>query len=387
MAMGRGGSAVQTKLGFLIYGEQGCWKSSLALELMKFKREDGKPFRVLYIDPEQGSVDSYLEKYEAEGYDLKNIFIIYTQSLSEVKEFIRRAKDNEDFYEFDENGDETDTVYLDADGRPFRPDAIVVDGITLLYVAKQQSMLEFSKKRATVRAKKNELIGMEKEVAIEGAGIEIKDYQILKFDGQDLILDLLASGKHFATTCREEDEKESYKDKNGEIKSMATGRKIPSGFKDIRYNVKTVLHTFKDTDGVMKAIVENKDRTLVHKQDEILIEPTLTDWQVVIDKNKGKKDFVIANNLNKAVNIEMKAIEKENAKFDDEFESSSNPTTNIELKTVEDYHKVIGEAITKLSPTDKSKKQKEIADASLPKAYQKLSDMEQLKKYLNIINN
>ena len=44
-------------------------------------------------------------------------------------------------------------------------------------------------------------------------------------------------------------------------------------------------------------MVENKDRTLVHKQDEILIEPTLTDWQVVIDKNKNKKSLVIANNL------------------------------------------------------------------------------------------
>jgi hypothetical protein len=387
MATGRGGSAVQTKLGFLIYGEQGCWKSSLALEFLKFKREDGKPFKVLFIDPEQGSIDSYLENYEKEGYNLRNIFIIYTQSISETKEFIRRAKNNEDFYEFDEEGNETDIVYLDGEGIPFRPDAIVVDGITLLYVAKQQSMLNFSKKRATVRAKKNELIGMEKEVAIDGAGIEIKDYQTLKFEGQDLILDLLASGKHFATTCREEDEKESFKDKNGEIKMMATGKKIPSGFKDIRYNVKTVLHTFKDDDGVMKAIVENKDRTLVHKQDEILIEPTLTDWQVVIDKNKGKKDFVIANNLNKSVDLELKAIEKENSKFGDEFDKAESDATTVELKTVEDYHKAIGDTIKKLSATDKAKKQDLIAKAELPKAFQKVTEIDQLKKYLDIVNS
>lgn len=385
MATGRGGYAVQTKLGFLIYGEQGCWKSSLASEFIKFKREDGKPFRVLYIDPEQGSIDSYLEKYEGEGYDLKNIFIIYTQSISEVKDFIRRAKSNEDYYEFDEEGNETDEIYLDADGLPFRPDAIVVDGITLLYVAKQQSMLNFSKKRATVRAKKNELVGMEKEVAIEGSGIEIKDYQTLKFEGQDLILDLLACGKHFAVTCREVDEKESFKDKNGEIKMMATGRKIPDGFKDIRYNVKTVIHTFKDTDGIMKGIVENKDRTLIKKQDEIMIEPTLTDWQAVIDKNKGKKEFNISNGLNKSVDLEMKAIEKDNAKFDSELDSSEFKTST-ELKTVEDYHKVIGDKITKLSATDKSKKQVEIADAGLPKAFQKISDLKELQKYLDIIS-
>jgi hypothetical protein len=386
MAVGRGGSAVQTKLGFLIFGEQGSWKSSLALELLKFVREDNKPFRVLYIDPEQGSVDSYLEIYENNGYDLRNLFIIYTQSISEAKEFIKRAKTGENFYEFDEEGNETDKVYLDADGLPFKPDAIVVDGITLLYVAKQQSMLNFSKKRATVRAKKNELIGMEKEVAIDGASIEIKDYQGLKFEGQDLILDLLACGKHFVATCREEDEKEDYKDKDGNIKRVATGRKIPSGFKDIRYNVKTVLHTFKDNDGVMKAIVENKDRTLIHKQDEILIEPTLVDWQVVIDKNRGKKEFVLANNLNKSVELEMKAIEKENAKFDDAFDNVENKS-NAELNTAEDYCKAVADVTSKLSATDKSKKQKLIADAGLPKAYQKLTNIEDLKKYLSIVGS
>lgn len=387
MATGRGGSNVRTNLAFLIYGEQGTWKSSLCLEFLKYKREDGKPFRVLFLDPEQGSIDSYLEDYENEGYDLKNIFIIYTQSISEVKDFIKRAKGNEDFYEFDEEGNETETVYLDADGLPFRPDAVVVDGITLLYVAKQQSMLNFSKKRATVRAKKNELIGMEREVAVDGAGIEIKDYQTLKFEGQDLILDLLACGKHFAVTCREEDEKESYKDKNGEIKSMATGRKQPSGFKDVRYNVKTVLRTFKDDDGIIKAIVENKDRTLVHKQDEILVEPTLLDWQIVIDKNKGKKDFTIANNLNKSVDKEMKAIEKENAKFDEELNNSTSNNTEIELKTVDDYHNAISNSIKKLSAKDKSLKQAKIAEAGLPKAYQKLKDIDELKKYLNIVSN
>lgn len=390
MAIGRGGSKVQTKLGFLIYGEQGTWKSSLCLEFMKFTRPDGKPFKVLYIDPEQGSVDSYLDTYEEQGYDLRNIYILYTQSASEVKTYIKRARDNEDFYEFDEDGKETDIVYLDSDGEPFRPDAIVVDGITLLFVAKQQSMLNFSKKRATVRAKKNELVGLEKEVVIEGAGIEIKDYQTLKFEGQDLILDLLSCGKHFATTCREEDEKESFRDKQtGEIKSMATGRKQPSGFKDIRYNVKTVLRVFKDDDGIVKAIVENKDRTLVHKQDDLIIEPTLTDWQIVVDRNKNKKEFNIGNNLNKSVEIEMKAIEKENAKFDEELETTGNKVSNkvSELKTMEDYHKAINETITKLSADNKAIKQQQIADAKLPKAYQKLTNIDDLKLYLNIVSN
>ena len=384
MATGRGGNKIKTRLGFLLYGDYGTWKSSFCLESLKLKDENGRPFRVLFIDPENGGVDTYLDKYEEAGIDLRNIYIVYTQSLTEVEEFIKKAKDGEDFYEFDEDGNETDEVYLDADGNPFRPDMIVVDGATLLYVAKQQSIVEFSKKRATVRANKNEITGMAKEVAIEGASLEVKDYNTLKFDGQNLILNLLASGKHFAVTAREKDEKESYKDKNGEIKMMATGRKIPDGFKDVAYNCKTVIRMFKDDDGIIKGLVDQKDRTLVHQQNEIIIEPSILDWQEAIDKNKGKKDFTVANNMGSAIEKELKAVEKDNAKFDDELNAERESDT--ELTTADDYKEAIKETISKLSQTEKSKKQTEIANVGLPKAYQKLTDIEDLKKYYNIVS-
>ena len=384
MATGRGGNKIKTRLGFLLYGDYGTWKSSFCLESLKLKNEDGTPFKVLFIDPENGGVDTYLDKYEEEGFDLRNIYIVYTQSLTEVGEFIQRAKNGEDFYEFDEDGNETDEVYLDAEGKPFRPDMIVVDGATLLYVAKQQSIVEFSKKRATVRANKNELTGMAKEVAIEGAGLEIKDYNSLKFDGQNLILNLLASGKHFAVTAREKDETEPYKDKNDEIKSTRTGRKIPDGFKDVAYNCKTVLRMFKDDDGVIKGIVDQKDRTLVHQQNEIIIEPSILDWQVAIDKNKGKKDFTVANNMNAAIEKELKAVEKDNAKFDTELNTEKD--SNSTLNTVEDYHEAIKDTLSKLPQTEKSKKQTEILNAGLPKAYQKITDIEELKKFYNIVS-
>lgn len=384
MATGRGGNKIKTRLGFLLYGDYGTWKSSFCLESLKLKNEDGTPFKVLFIDPENGGVDTYLDKYEEEGYDLRNIYIVYTQSLTEVGEFIQRAKNGEDFYEFDEDGNETDEVYLDAEGKPFRPDMIVVDGATLLYVAKQQSIVEFSKKRATVRANKNELTGMAKEVAIEGAGLEIKDYNSLKFDGQNLILNLLASGKHFAVTAREKDETEPYKDKNGEIKSTRTGRKIPDGFKDVAYNCKTVLRMFKDDDGVIKGIVDQKDRTLIHQQNEIIIEPSILDWQAAIDKNKGKKDFTVANNMNAAIEKELKAVEKDNAKFDAELNTEKD--SNTTLSTVEDYQEAIRDTLSKLPQTEKSKKQTEIVNAGLPKAYQKITDIEELKTFYNIVS-
>ena len=43
------------------------------------------------------------------------------------------------------------------------------------------------------------------------------------------------------------------------------------------------------------------------------------------------------------------------------------------------------QAISKLPATEKSKKQTEIVNAGLPKAYQKLTDMNDLKKYYEIV--
>lgn len=384
MARGRGGKKIKTRLGFLLYGDYGCWKSSFCLESMKLKNEDGSPFKVLFIDPENGGVDTYLDKYEEEGYDLQNIYLVYTQSLTEVEEFIKKARDGEDFYEFDEDGNETDEVYLDSEGKPFRPDMIVIDGATLLYVAKQQSIVEFSKKRATVRANKNEVTGMAKEVAIEGAGMEVKDYNTLKFDGQNLILNLLASGKHFAVTAREKDEKESFKDSEGQIKSVATGRKIPDGFKDVAYNCKTVIRMFKDDDGVIKGLIDQKDRTLVHEQNEILIEPSILDWQIAIDKNACKADFAMKNNMAEAISKELKQVEKDNAKYEEELVESQKEENSF--SSVADYHAAIKDAISKLPQTEKAKRQTEIANAGLPKAYQKIEDIDTLKKYYNIIS-
>ena len=387
MATGRGGNKIKTRLGFLLYGDYGTWKSSFCLESMKLVNEEGRPFRVLFIDPENGGVDTYLDKYEEEGYDLRNIYIVYTQSLTEVEEFIKKAKNNEDFYEFDEDGNETDEVYLDADGQPFRPDMIVVDGATLLYTAKQQSIIEFSKKRATVKAKRNELTGMDKEVAIEGAGMELKDWNTLKFDGQNLILDLLACGKHFAVTAREKAETDSSRDKDGSIKMVRTGRFVPDGFKDVGYNCKTVIRMFKDTDGIIKGLIDNKDRTLVHQQNEIIVEPSILDWQYAITKNKGKKDFVVQNNMDAAISKELKEVEKDNAKFDSDYEDNKAVGADSVSgpKTVAEYQEAIKTAITNLPQVEKSKKQTAIVKAGLPKAYQNITDIDTLKKYYEIV--
>ena len=90
MAKARKASVTQSKLMTIIFGESFTGKSTLASELAYFRRPDGKPFRILYLDPESGSIDEYLEKLEANGVQLDNIYIVYTQSLGEVRQYIAK---------------------------------------------------------------------------------------------------------------------------------------------------------------------------------------------------------------------------------------------------------------------------------------------------------
>ena len=84
MAKARKAAKTQSKLMTIIYGEPFTGKSTLAMQLAYFKRPDGKPFRVLYLDSESGSIDDYLPELEENGVNLENIYIVYTQSLGEV---------------------------------------------------------------------------------------------------------------------------------------------------------------------------------------------------------------------------------------------------------------------------------------------------------------
>ena len=178
MARARVASKVQKKLNFLCFGEPFTGKSTFALQFAYMHNEDGSPMKILYIDCESGGADVYLDELEENGVDLGNIYMVYTQSLGEVLDYIEKVKNREEFYMLDEEGEETDEVVRDANGDVFFPDAIIVDGVTVLHTAVQQGLVEFSKKRARVRADSNGLVGDEKLVAIEGSGLEIRDYYL-----------------------------------------------------------------------------------------------------------------------------------------------------------------------------------------------------------------
>ena len=312
MAQERRGGQIQSKLGFLIYGDKGTWKSSLAAQLGDMKNEAGEPMKVLYIDTENGSIDDLLNYKASQGIDVSNIYVVYSTSLEEVKEIVKQAKDcnvNKPIMLFDSQTNQNFTLD-NEDGSPFIPDAIVIDSLTVLYDSCIDALNQFSKKRAAVRATKKQMSGAEKVVAIEGAGMEIKDYQSLALRGKELILDLMATGKHFVVTTREAEETRSEKNDDGQFVSVKTGKLLPQGFKQVDYNVKTILHTFINEDGEVCAQVESKDRTRVKEQNEIIVNPSLLDWQVIVSGNKDKQEFLVKNSIAESVAQEIKYQEK-----------------------------------------------------------------------------
>lgn len=392
MAKSRKASAAQKKLSMICFGEPFTGKSTFASQFAYMHNEDGSPMKILYVDCESGSIDDYLDEMQENGVNLDNILIYYTQSLGEVLDFVNKVTNNEDFYMFDEDGEETDEVALDAEGKPFRADCIVIDGVSVLYTAAQQGLLEFSKKRARVRADGNGLVGDEKLVAIEGSSLEQRDWGSLKYKGSNLCLSLLGTGVHHIITCREDDEKKQIKTSDGKTTSIPTGKKIPMGFKeDLCYNMKTVIRFYRDEDDMIVADVQ-KDRSGVHPKEKI-VDPQLLDWQVVIDGNKGKDKFVLRNSLATAVETEqeiysaeiMSNATKSMSKSDMEKAKVSMSTTNNSADDATTLKAEIKAAIQNLSPVEKKEMQGKLTKAGLPTAYNKVTDVEVLAKILSIV--
>lgn len=268
----RAANKVQTKLVTLLYGATFSGKTTLGLQLAYFKRNDGKPFRVAVIDAEGGGADDAINELMDSGVDTRNIKIFYTQSLQELTTLLDNIKNHDTFYEYDDEGNETDEIMLDADGEEWYPDAILIDGTSIFRLTSEQGLLELSKKRNTVKADKDGLVGAERFVKIQGADLEFKDYKRLNYSGQNLVLDLMAIGINVVLTAREKDESVQKIDKNGQQVSVSTGKKVHDSFKGIDYNVKTILHMYQDNETGQICAEVVKDRTKVYKAGTILVD-------------------------------------------------------------------------------------------------------------------
>ena len=383
MAKARKGNSVSSRLNILLFGAPFSGKSTMAMQAAYLKRPDGKPFRVLVFDTESSGTDEAIEDLVANGVDAENIYVIYTQSQKEIEMYIARVANNEDIYELDEEtGEETDDVLMDADGVPFRADCIIIDSISILKATNQQSLLELSRKRNKIKAEKAGATSEEKFVQVSNAALELRDYQILGYNAQNFILSLMSCGAHVIMTAREEDEKVSVKTPEGQIASVATGKKVYSGLKNADYNCKTIIHMYADPETNAICAEVQKDRSKVHELGEIIVDPTLLDYQAVIDGNKGKKDFRIKNTLDTSVAEDQKIFEKQMLGADYTSEANVDPSAN----DVSELRKQIKTAISALSPVEKKEMQEKLKAANLPTAYTKVTDTNILSQILDIVS-
>lgn len=381
MAKARKGNNVTSRLNILLFGAPFSGKSTMAMQAAYLKRPDGKPFRVLVFDTESSGTDEAIEELVRNGVDAENVYIIYTQSQKEIEMYIAKVANNEDLFMLDDDGEETDEIVLDSDGKPFRADCIVIDSISILKATNQQSLLELSRKRNKIKADKAGATGDERFVQVSNAALELRDYQILGYNAQNFILSLMSCGAHVIMTAREEDEKVSVKTPDGQIASVATGKKVYSGLKNADYNCKTIIRMYQDPETNEICAEVQKDRSKVHELGEVIVDPTLLDYQAVIDGNKGRRDFRIKNTLDTSVAEDQKIFEKQMLGSD----YASEPAPNTSTEDIVALKSEIKAAISKLSPVEKKEMQGKLTAAGLPTAYNKVADPETLAKILSIV--
>lgn len=380
MARARSGGSVKPKLNILAYGPTGSGKSTILLQMAYFKREDGTPWRILLLDHESGGADEAIEELEKNGIDTRNIYIVYTQSVKETKDYINKVRDHEPFYELDEYGDETDEVVKDAYGEQFVPDAIITDGTSVLKLTNTQSLLDLSRKRNKIKAEKSGATAEEKFVATANANLELKDYSQLNYAGQDLVLTLMACGVHVGITAREKDETITVQTDDGKTATVSTGKKTFDSYKGMDYNVKTILRMFRDEDDNVCCVVE-KDRTKRHAAGTVLEDPSLLDWEEVVTSGNGKKEFVIKNDLDKAIEADQKIFEKQMLGDDSTSEEVAQKDNNVAELQAE-----IKAKVNSLSPVEKKAMKEKLTKAELPTAFNKVTDEEVLKQILAVVS-
>lgn len=381
----RQGGLIKPKLNMLFYGATGTGKSTQALEIAKFKREDGTPFRVFCFDIESGGVDECLEELEIQGVDTRNIFVAYTQSLSEVELYVSKIAKGETLYYLDDDGEETDEPIKDAFGENFVPDAVIVDGTSVLKLTNTQSLLQLSQKRNKIKAKNNGGTAEEIYVATQNAQLEIRDYNQMAYAGQKLVLSLMALPIHVIMTAREKEEMVSSKNADGQFVSTPTGKTLPDSFKGVDYNIKTMIRMFRNEDDEVCYSVE-KDRTKTFNVGDVVVNPSLTAFEKTINKGAGRQEFAIKNDLDDAIQKDKQIFEKEmlgDIANDSIIQGNSDGNAD-------DIIASINETMRSMTQIERDKKKAALASASLPAspaAIKKITDIDTLNQILTIIKS
>jgi len=386
MARARIGSNVEKGLKFFVYGKQGTRKSNCVADFAKMKTQDGRPLKVLYLDCETGSIDGYgLDRLEAEGVDLRNIYIVYTSALSEIREYSDKFIKNEPYYHLDNDGIETEEMVLDTDGKQFIADAIVIDGITVIADNVSDAAINLSEKRAAIRADLAGKTSDEKEVAVGTANLEFKDFNKLKSTGKSLVRNLITNtDKYVAITGRAKDKKEMVKNSKGEMVLTYMGYEVPEAWDFCQYEVFTVIHNLVNEDGEVYAIIEQKDRTGKYKPNEIVENPSVALWQDIIDnnKNRGKNVGMLQGSFNESVKKNEESF-KEIAGYTDN-KTTNAPTSNTNI-SVENLIKNIENVKASMLPAKRKAMKPLLEKEGLPTKFTTDLSIEILQKVYDVM--
>ena len=275
---------------------------------------------------------------------------------------------------------------MDADGKPFKPDAILLDSVSVLKMTSQQSLLDIARKRAKVKSTKAGLVGDERMLAITDVNLAVRDYGTLNYSGQSLVLDLSASNLSYVITAREK-EKVENRLVDGKAENVVTGYTY-EGFKDMDFNVKTILRMYRDEDDMVTVrMICEKDRTKTYEWGEQIEDPSIVDFQAVLNKNLGN-EFVIKNTMEESIQTDATMYQKslgidekditDNASDNNQEKSDAHVAADYKAKIKAFYQTIKNDAVKKKAFSDTLKSK------NLPTSISKVEDVEVLSAILGV---
>lgn len=300
----------------LVYGKPGAGKSTFAKDMAKMKNEDGTNMRIAYVDFENASLGRRAVRDLTDaGVSLKDFLLFHPKEMKDLESLVTALRSDEDFYNYDEDGNET-TVIKDSHGNNWRADAFIVDSLSALNQDEQIFFNDISKIRTKIKSKTNGKTRDEKMVDEATAGLELKDRGNIKTNGTKIITNIIRKlDMHCVLIFREKNETETRKTGSG-IEIIDTGNKILDSWQFATYEANIVIRLDNDINGSInqyRGIVE-KDRTGVFIAGAEIENPTPLMWQDIIYEGENKQspysdtqtsDEIIQEKLKKEISKEV----------------------------------------------------------------------------------
>ncbi|MGL5647017.1 MAG: hypothetical protein ACRDDY_04135 [Clostridium sp.] len=310
--------STQYSMKVMVYGKPATRKSNIGAQFARLKGKDGKNLKVLLIDTEYKAIEGFNENYLVEqGVDTMNILEERTRNLENIQILIDRFTQGKPIMKSEFKDVEivdpktfakkvvqkevfTNEAQLDADGKPFVADVIVIDSLSVISDMYTEGRFNIVERRTNIKIKKEGITGDEKEMALENMGLQLLDYSKLSMQAKKMIRDLLAvTGKHVVFVCRAKDAKETVETiENGKkklvMKDLGYDIIDATSFKFLGYETNLNLHTKKTEDGAIEMTFE-KDCTGIHKEGDRINHFDIMEYQAFINNESKSSDFKVAS--------------------------------------------------------------------------------------------